>query len=53
MRSTIAYTVFAFAISFFATAWQTFAHGKLVVAERGKAAEYSIVVPEKASPSQT
>ena len=27
--------------------------GKLVVAERGKAAEYSIVVPEKASPSQT
>ncbi|MBQ2629092.1 MAG: hypothetical protein IJG13_05380, partial [Kiritimatiellae bacterium] len=25
---------------------------KLVVAERGKAAEYSIVVPEKASPSQ-
>ena len=26
--------------------------GQLTVAERGKAAEYSIVVPEKASPSQ-
>ncbi|MBQ2631035.1 MAG: hypothetical protein IJG13_15275, partial [Kiritimatiellae bacterium] len=43
----------ALAISFFATVGQAFDCGKLVVAERGKAAEYSIVVPEKASPSQT
>ena len=42
----------ALAISFFATVGQAFDCGKLVVAERGKAAEYSIVVPEKASPSQ-